>query len=96
MNERRRKAKEKTVSQSKTAINVEKQSEIEERRANKRARLDRLGAYLVDVSKFIITGVVITSVYKEFSDSDSHIAVYVSIAFALVILAAGIRLTYKK
>lgn len=97
MSERRKKAKEKMESQKRDALTSEKlKSEALERMGNRKARLDRFGAYLVDVSKFIITGVVITSLYKEFSITDSRTSLYISIAFSLVILAAGIRLTYKK
>lgn len=35
---------------------------------------EKLGNYLIDVSKYIITGVVITSLFKDLS---SRIAIYV-------------------
>jgi len=51
---------------------------------------EKLGNYLIDVSKYIITGVVITSLFK---DLFSRIAIYVGgFLFSLLALIVGLIL----
>jgi hypothetical protein len=51
---------------------------------------EKLGNYLIDVSKYIITGVVITSLFKDLS---SRIAIYVGgFLFSLLALIVGLIL----
>ena len=56
---------------------------------------EKLGGYLIDVSKYILTGVVITSFFKDFQDSKA--AVYaLGVAFSVLALIAGVILWNKK
>lgn len=51
---------------------------------------EKLGNYLIDVSKYIITGVVITSLFKDLVDK---LAIYiVGISFSFIALIAGLIL----
>lgn len=55
---------------------------------------EKLGNYLIDVSKFIFTGVVIASMFK---DVDSKTILYVlGLAMSLMALVTGLVLTNKK
>lgn len=53
-----------------------------------------LGKYLLDVSKYVLTGVVITSLFKDVTDKT--LVYIVSIAIVLLTLWTGLRLTNKK
>lgn len=54
---------------------------------------EKLGNYLIDVSKYIFTGVVITSMFKDFGNK---ISLYVvGLALSIVTLALGLVLTNK-
>ena len=56
---------------------------------------EKLGNYLIDVSKYILTGVVITSFFKDFGES--KMTIYgIGTAFAIIILIVGLILTNKK
>ena len=53
-----------------------------------------LGKYTLDVSKYILTGVVITSLFKDFDDK---VLIYVvGIILALLCLIVGLILTNSK
>ena len=55
---------------------------------------ENLGKYLIDISKYVITGVIITSIFK---DLDGKIIIYI-LAFVIAIpaLIVGLVLTNKK
>lgn len=56
---------------------------------------EKLGGYLIDVSKYVLTGVVITSFFKDFESSRP--AVYgVGLLFSILVLMAGLVLSNKK
>lgn len=56
---------------------------------------EKLGGYLIDVSKYVLTGVVITSFFKDFENSGS--TVYgVGLLFSIVVLIVGLLLSNKK
>ena len=56
---------------------------------------ERLGVYLVDVSKYVITGVVIASLFEDLENN--KIVIYsVGIASALSLLLVGLILSNKK
>ena len=61
---------------------------------NNTAWMEHLGKYLIDISKYVVTGVIIASIFK---DLDDKILVYIVSAFvALIALAVGLVLTNKK
>ena len=56
---------------------------------------EKLGNYLIDVSKYLLTGVVISSLFKDFGDN--RLLIYsTGIVTALLALIAGLILTNKK
>lgn len=56
---------------------------------------EKLGSYLIDVSKYVLTGVVITSFFKDFENSRP--TVYgVGLLFSILVLIAGLVLSNKK
>ena len=53
-----------------------------------------LGKYLIDISKYVVTGVIIASIFK---DLDDKILIYIlSAVVALIALIVGLVLTNKK
>ena len=56
--------------------------------------IEKLGSYFVDVAKYILTGVVISSLFKDFEDK---VLIYiVGIALAFLCLVVGLVLSNKK
>ena len=55
---------------------------------------ENLGKYLIDISKYVVTGVMITSIFKDLDDK--VIVYFMSFAVALVALIVGLVLTNKK
>lgn len=56
--------------------------------------VEKLGTYFLDVSKYILTGVVIASMFKDF---DNKILIYiVGLILSLLCLIVGLILTNKK
>lgn len=53
--------------------------------------IEKLGSYFVDVSKYILTGVVISSLFK-----DKVLIYIVGIALAFLCLVVGLVLSNKK
>ena len=56
--------------------------------------LDKLGDYLLDVSKYVLTGVVITSLFSNIKEQAIIYSLGVLISFCSLI--AGLLLTNKK
>lgn len=55
---------------------------------------ENLGKYLIDISKYVVTGVIIASIFK---DLDDKFIIYILSAFvALVALIVGLILTNKR
>lgn len=56
---------------------------------------EKLGGYLIDVSKYVLTGVVIASLFKDMGDN--RLLVYgIGILVAGFTLLSGLLLTNKK
>lgn len=55
---------------------------------------EKLGNYLIDVSKYIFTGVVITSLFKDIEDKTFIYAI--GIILSIFALLSGLILTNKK
>ena len=67
---------------------------VEEIRAGK-TRREKLSNYLIDISKYVMTGVVIASLFKDFNDNRPLI--YIGGLFiAFMALGVGLVLTDKK
>ena len=56
---------------------------------------EKLGNYLIDISKYVITGVVITSFFKDFGESKFYIY-GIGTFFGILTLTVGLLLTNKK
>ena len=56
--------------------------------------IDKLSSYFVDVSKYILTGVVISSLFKDFEDKE--LVYIVGIALAFLCLVVGLVLSNRK
>lgn len=56
--------------------------------------LENLGKYLLDISKYVVTGVVIASLFKDVEDKSAIYLIGTSIAVATLIV--GLILTNKK
>lgn len=56
--------------------------------------MENLGKYLLDISKYVTTGVVIASLFKDMDDSSSIYIVGTVVAVATLIV--GLVLTNKK
>lgn len=55
---------------------------------------EKLGNYLIDVSKYVFTGVILTSFFK---DLESKSVIYVTgLIFSVTVLITGLILTNKK
>ena len=55
---------------------------------------ENLGKYLIDISKYVVTGVIIASTFK---DLDDKLLIYIlSAVVAIVALIVGLVLTNKK
>ena len=62
-----------------------------------KSRKEKFSNYLIDISKYVMTGVVIASLFKDLSDTDNKAALYVTGLFiAFMALGVGIILTDKK
>lgn len=58
-------------------------------------RKEKLGAYLIDVSKYVLTGIVIASLFKDLGES--KLLIYVlGLLVACSTLLAGLILSNKK
>lgn len=56
---------------------------------------EKLGAYLIDVSKYVLTGIVIASLFKDLGES--KLLIYVlGLLVACSTLLAGLVLSNKK
>ncbi len=56
--------------------------------------IEKLGTYFLDVSKYILTGVVIASMFKDF---DNKVLIYiVGLLLSILCLIVGLILTNKK
>ena len=67
---------------------------VEEIRAGK-TRREKLSNYLIDISKYVMTGVVIASLFKDFNDNRPLI--YIGGLFiAFMAFGVGLVLTDKK
>ena len=73
---------------------MSKRQEKAKAQIQKKSWETNLGKYLLDVSKYVLTGVVITSLFKDVTDKT--MVYVVSIAIVLLTLWTGLRLTNKK
>ena len=88
MNARRDKQKQQAQLNKQLAIQVER------RPAMVNTWIENLGKYLLDISKYIATGVVISSLFKDFADS--FVIYFVGTVVAVSTLIVGLVLTNKK
>jgi len=56
---------------------------------------EKLGNYLIDLSKYVLTGVVISSLFKDFGESKFFLY-GIGFIFSIVALISGLILTNKR
>ena len=62
-----------------------------------KSRKEKFSNYLIDISKYVMTGVVIASLFKDLANTDNKATLYVTGLFiAFMSLSVGIVLTDKK
>ena len=66
----------------------------ENRKPSDNPRHNKLADYLIDVSKYVLTGVVITSLFKDVTDK--ALVYVIGIIVVIAALWAGLRLTPKR
>lgn len=55
---------------------------------------ENLGKYLIDISKYVVTGVIIASTFKDLDDK--YLVYILSAVVAILALIVGLILTNKK
>ncbi|MBR6018325.1 MAG: hypothetical protein IK073_06860 [Paludibacteraceae bacterium] len=70
---------------------VKKKAEI----TNGKSRREKLSNYLIDISKYVMTGVVIASLFKDL-DNNKILIYILGLSLALSALCVGLILTDKK
>ena len=93
MSERRRKAKAKVQHAPLNIQLAAAEEKSDKSREVRNARMDRLGAYLMDVSKYVLTVVMITSLFSDMTDYT--VLFFISTLLVTITLAAGLFLTRK-
>ena len=89
MNARREKQKQQQVQLNKQLETPQTpdKKEVDQRR-------EKFANYLIDVSKYVLTGVVITSLFNDVTDKTTIYLVGLVVVFST--LALGLRLTNKR
>jgi len=64
-------------------------------KAGDKSRKEKLSNYLIDISKYVMTGVVISSMFKDLDDNRQIIYV-LGLFIAFMALGTGLVLTDKK
>ena len=67
----------------------------EDKKARQRERSDRFGSFLIDVAKYILTGVVISPLFESL-EGITPMYYVAALAFVAVLVWGGIILTGKK
>jgi hypothetical protein len=93
MSERRRKARAKVQPAPLNIQLAAAEERSDKSREVRNARMDRLGAYLMDVSKYVLTVVMITSLFSDMTDYT--VLFFISTLLVTITLAAGLFLTRK-
>jgi len=73
----------------------EKKQKIQDKTEKKGHWKEYLGKYLLDISKYVMTGVVIASLIQDVSES-RYLIYVVGLCIAFAALAVGLLLTDKK
>ena len=89
MTTRREKAKP-----QKPQLNKQLEATQEEPKVKVNQRKEKLADYLIDVSKYVLTGVVITSLFNDVTDKT--IIYLIGLAVVCLTLWSGIMLTNKR
>jgi uncharacterized membrane protein YraQ (UPF0718 family) len=96
MSERRRKAKVKVHEQvvSQLQMPVKTKPALSEAEADRRAKLDRIGSFSMDVAKYVLTGVIISPMFHTF---ENKFWVYgLGLLVVLIFMLLGVMLTRYK
>lgn len=89
-------SRDKTKQQKSRQNNQQEAAAMQEKTLQKGggAWKENLGKYLIDISKYVVTGVIIASIFK---DLDDKFLIYIlSAIVAIIALIVGLVLTNKK
>ena len=79
---------------SKPQLNKQLEATVEVQKPQPNQRKEKLANYLIDVSKYVLTGVVITSLFNDVTDKTT---IYlIGLAVVCLTLWSGIMLTSKR
>ena len=78
----------------KSQINKQLEAGVEPQKPQVNHRQEKFADYLIDVSKYVLTGVVITSLFNDVTDKT--IIYLVGLAVVCSTLLLGLRLTNKR
>jgi len=96
MSERRRKAKAKVQPAPLNIQQAAAEEKSDKSREVRDARMEKVSDYMLDISKYVITGVVISSVFNDMKDSDTTALYILSITIAVLTFYIGVLMAQKK
>ena len=95
MTTRREKAKPQKPQLNKQLEAAEASEEKPQQKREGKTRKEKLSNYLIDISKYVMTGVVIASMFKDLDDN-RQVIYFLGLFIAFMALGVGLVLTDKK
>ena len=96
MRERRRKAKAKVQSAPLNIQPAAAEEKSDKSREVRDARMEKVSDYMLDISKYVLTGVAISSMFSSFTDNDLSSLYILSLTITVLTFVVGILFTRKK
>jgi len=96
MRERRRKAKAKVQPAPLNIQPAAAEEKSDKSREVRDARMEKVSDYMLDISKYVLTGVAISSMFNSFTDNDLSSLYILSLTMTVLTFVVGILFTRKK
>jgi len=96
MSERRRKAKAKVQPAPLNIQQAAAEEKSDKSREVRDARMEKVSDYMLDISKYVLTGVAISSMFNSFTDNDLSSLYILSLTMTVLTFVVGILFTRKK
>ena len=96
MRERRRKAKAKVQPAPLNIQPAAAEEKSDKSREVRDARMEKVSDYMLDISKYVLTGVAISSMFSSFTDNDLNSLYILSLTITVLTFVVGILFTRKK
>ena len=96
MRERRRKAKAKVQPAPPNIQPAAAEEKSDKSREVWNARMEKVSDYMLDISKYVLTGVAISSMFSSFTDNDLSSLYILSLTITVLTFVVGILFTRKK